>query len=471
VIPIDTDQTASKDISASRDNSSDAEAVSVRSSPHSYIAAVFGFTYFAAFLLYLEYDVAASLALFASWILVPVFAFNDRIEFDGRSIKRSGFLPSAWSKFTASPGRLKLADIEFIESHAVRAIRRGGEVKYRYRTTFRGKGLAISVASGGPDFREFIKAVLTKTDVGVMDNRSIDLREFLIDPHELEMKAEFARVPSSEALDTTLKNEIAGRRSHLDTVVLLNEEKAEDLLQLGNELRVAGALSRAFESIRRALVLRPSWGQAIFDLARCLYSIAGATNDVRYEKRSFAALRLAERRSGDDHELLARIGEFYAQTGHFDRAEKLFSRLTDGVTENFRAVRGLAEIALRDGKLARVVHYFSAAERSAGRRSLKTWAGNEASYFSRLNNDEEYMETEVTRVNSLESVERAGKTTVRVATFAIPLIAVGLVFEEPLVTNVGWAFATVSMVVWIICNLLSRMLSRRIPYELMNDAE
>lgn len=249
------------------------------------------------------------------------------------------------------------------------------------------------------------------------------------------------------------------------------EEKAEDLRTLANELRLSGHLYQALEAFRRALVLHPLDARLLFEFARCLHSFAGVEHNKKLERRSLAALRLSESRAATDGELLVRIGEYYFQLGEWRRAGNVFQHALDNFGENFRTARGLAEIALREGKIAHVIHHFSTANRLAETPSLRRWSKSEADYFSNLHSDEEYMELEIGRVNMLETVEASKKTALRIAYFALPLIGVGVFFEDTLVANLGWAVSTVSLLIWTGLILSSRLLEQRIPYDLVETED
>jgi hypothetical protein len=195
------------------------------------------------------------------------------------------------------------------------------------------------------------------------------------------------------------------------------------------------------------------------------------TSDSKLERRALAALRLSERRGSDDGELLVRLGEWYFQIGEWHRAGTVFQNALDRIGENFRTARGLAEIALREGKIAHVIHQFSTANRIAETPSLKRWSKSEADYFSHLNSDEEYMELEIGRVNMLESVERSKKTVLRVACFGFPAILFGILFDDDLVANIGWAVSAVSLLAWTLLIFGSQLLSQRLPHDLVGDNE
>ncbi len=450
------------------------ESLSIRVSPHSYFTALLIGSFFSALFFYLKLDVPG-VALFAfSWIFIPFFALNDRISFDGKRLVRTGMVPRVWAWLNTSRGRLKITDIEQVETQAVRAIKRGGNIFYRYRTVIRGKGLSVTIASGGEDFRQIIKSILPRLADNVLDNRSIELRDHLADPKETLMRAEFSHIPATDVLESSFRS--VGRRGKRPKPVKAaaehgEEEKAEDLRSLANELRLSGYLLQALEAFRRALIVRPSDARLLFEFARCLHSFAGVEKDSRLERRALAALRLSERRAADDGELLVRLGEWYFQIGEWRRAGSVFQIALDRIGENFRTARGLAEIALREGKIAHVIHHFSTAGRIAETPSLRRWSRSEAEYFSNLNSDDEYMELEIGRVNMLDTVEKSKKSALRIAFFAFPLIIVGVLFEDNLIANIGWAVSTVSLLIWTGLIMSTHLLGQRIPYDLVESDE
>lgn len=455
---------------ASTEAGGQAASVSVRVSPHGYFTALFLATFISAFLFYIENDLAGVFIFGLSWILVPSFALNDRIEFDGRRLSRTGLVPRLWAWVNTSRRSLKVSDIEQVETQSVRSMRRGGNVYYRYRTQIRGKGLNISIASGGEDFRRMLKGILPKLADNVLDTRSIELRDHLADPKETLMRAEFARIPSADVLESSLRDTRGNkRRPHPDHTIETGDDRADDLRDLANALRVSGYFPQALEAFRRALVLRPRDGRLLFDFARCLHSFAGMERSAKLERRALAALRLSERRSADDGDLLVRLGEWYFQIGEWRRAENVFQTALERIGENFRTARGLAEIALREGKIAHVIHHFATANRIAETPSLRRWAKGEADYFSHLNSDEEYMDLEIGRVNMLDGVERSKKTTLRITFFALPAIIFGVLFEEGLIANIGWAVSGVAVMIWTGLTFTARMLSQRIPYDLVEQ--
>lgn len=451
----------------------DGRTTSVRVASGDYLTAIFPATFYAGFLIYLEYDWAAAAVLFAAWILLPVCFWTDRVAFDGKRLVRTGILPRAWAFINGSRTKLRLSDIEQVETLALRALKRGSNVFYHYRTTIRGKDTSFVFGSGGENYRQMIQKIFSQTAESVLDNRSLELRDYLADRKETLMKAEFAHIPSAEVLENSFSSgkNIAPNSPRIADISSEDAEKAVYLHRLGNELRLSGYLLQGLETLRRALLIKPRDARLIFDFARCLHSYAGSERSEKLEKKSLAALRLAEKRAAGDTELLARIGESYFQFGDFQRARKIFQSISGAAGESFRAVRGLAEIALRDGKIAHVIHHFSTADRLAETPALRRWSRGETEYFSRLNESEEYMEMEISRVNLLETLENARKTTLKIALTGFPLILIGVSLDENLAAHVGWAISSIALLIWAGLNVSQKLLSPRIPFELIEEDE
>lgn len=452
------------------------KTIGIRVSPNNYFVALFLLTFASGLLVYLERETWALFLFGAGWTIFPFLAWNDRIVFDGKRLSRAGFLPRLWAKINRSKYRIKIGDIEQIETQSLRALKRGGTVFYRYRTTVLGKGARVRFASGGEDYRQMVRAIFSLAPENALDNRSIELRDFLREPKETLMKAEFARIPSAEVLENSFaKSKKSDARRRAKQLIKQSDaeelEKADYLHALGNELRLGGYLLQSLEAFRRALFLHPKDARLLFDFARALHSYAGAERNASLTRKSFAALRLAERNAGGDAEMLARIGECYFQYGDPNRARAAFQKSIAASKEenNFRAVRGLAEIALRDGKIAHVIQQFTIANRLAEAPALRRWTQNEIDYFSRLNGDDEYMEMEISRVNLLENLERAKKTCLQIALLSFPAIVIGVTLEETTMANVGWAISALALLVWLAVIAGANIFSSRIPLDFEED--
>jgi hypothetical protein len=362
-----------------------------------------------------------------------------------------------------------LSDIEQVETTALAAIKRGRNFHFTYRTTIIGKSASFVFSSRHAGYQDMIRKVLPRLNEDLLDGTSIDLRDYLSETKDVAQRAKDSEIPSSDVLDSSF------REIHLklaaDKPFAPDLEKAGHLHRLANGLRISGRLVQALEAFRRAAVLKPRDARLLFEFAECIRSVAGSEGDPKLERKALAMMRLAERHASSDRDLLSRIGEFYFRTGDWHRAGIVFKRVTDRFGENFRTFRGLAELSLREGKLAHVIHNFAGAERTASTNSLRRWTRTEVNYFSHLNEDEEYMDLEISRVNLLDTLDRTRRSSVRVVLLGFVVIGLGLVVGDDLISNIGWAVSGISILLWIVMILMARMLAPRIPFELMETDE
>ena len=429
-----------------------ARRASIRVAINGYATALVPALFFAAFAVYLEWDTAAAALMFFG-AAMPVFAFFDRIVVEDGGIRRSGILPRMWNTFRGRPMAIGFSDVEQVETQALRALRRGGQIFYRYRTTVVGGGARFVFSSGGRRYRAMVGMILPSMPESALDNRSIEIRDYLADPLDVLLRADIARIPGPEVLEDTLLSEEGdlARPAHViadDEVPSATAEKALQLRRLANELRVSGYLLQALEAFRRAAVAAPKNAWILFEAARCLHSLGSANKDKRLQKKANALLRLAEMRANGDRELLSRVGECYFQFGEWSRARNAFQNAADTIEENFRALRGLAEIALREGKLAHVILHFRAASRIAETEALRRWSVSEAEYFSLLNGDESYLRKEIRRINRLDDMAQAKTKAFRIGFIGIPPLAFGFYFDDQMVAQIGWAVSGCGLLFW-----------------------
>lgn len=440
---------------------------SLRVGTAAYFGAFFVLSFASAFLLYLDHEKAGFTLLFLTWAIVPVLAATDRVRFDGKRLIRDGIVPRIWRIMNRSRYWLRLSDVEQVDTQTVRSLRRGGRVMYRYSTTFRGKGTVITLTSGGEAYRRMVRNVLPSVPAEVMDGRSLELRDYLLTLSDLRVKAMSSEIPSVDVLESSVRKRLLRRKNDLGGKPS-DPEKASHLRRLANELRLSGSLPQSLEAFRRAALAAPPDGWLLLEFSRCLQAFAAVERDDRVFRRSQAMMRLAERRAGTDADLLARIGETYVQVGDWRRAARVFRHSTEIVGETFLALRGLAEVALREGKIAHVIHNFAAANRLATLPSLQRWTRGEVEYFSRINSDDEYMELEVSRVNLLDSVDRWQRRFFLTSMIGFPAILVGLLIDAATVTNIGWSVSLISLTGWLLTGFGKRMLEQRIPFEALN---
>lgn len=448
-----------------------AKSLTVRVAPVHYMAALLLASFLSAFLLYIEQDLYALTFLGLVWIIIPVLAFTDRIAFDGRRIRRTGLIPRLWARASGQRDRIKLSDVEHVHTTVLRTIKRGGNLIYVYRTSFVGKGRSFTVISSTRNYADLLESILPRLSELILDHKSIELRDHFTDRRELKIKARAADIPSADVLETSIRDSYSKKERASIEVERAPEQidKALSLHRLANELRVTGLLPQSIEAFRRAMLLMPRNARLLFDFAQCLKSYAGSQSDRTVERKALAMMRLAERRAGDDAELLADIGEGYFQFGEWRRAGAAFRKGIERAGEQFRSLVGLAEIALHEGKIAHVIHNFSAASDLTSVPAARRWTRHEIDYFSRLNSDEEYMELEISRMNLLDTLDTVKGAALRIALIGVPVIVVGILAVEHMIANVGWAISLVALVVWCAVIVLSHMLSARIPYDLVED--
>ena len=439
---------------------------SVRVSPGPYLALAGVITFVATLLLRANYDAAGLILIAIAWLIIPVVAFSDRIAFDGSSLRRQGPLASFLHLFFGYRKQLSLEDFETVETQAVRTLRRGGRVRYRYRTQITGKGREFVIVSGGRDYRKFVHQLFPLIHEGKLDNRSRDLRDYLNDPTFLNQKTQLSQLASSDLLDVTgsdfkLSRKFRRRADVADAPATPEDlERARLLRRLGNELRVSGRLREASEAFRRAMNVRPHGAWLIYDFARLLRSQASAQADARLLSRARAALRLASIRAENDVVLLPLIGESFLECGDARHARRALERVVEIDSGNFKARVGLADIALREGKLAHVIHHYHEAARVSSEQSLARYARSEGEYYMQLNNDDDYLAAELRRINWLQNITRIRRLALRVTNASVLLALIGGLID-PVAGSIGWSLASSALIIWVLTLVGTRFLFER----------
>jgi tetratricopeptide (TPR) repeat protein len=434
---------------------------SVRVSPGPYLAFGSIVAFISALLLRSEYDVLALSLIGGAVVIVPVLALTDRIVFDGLALRRQGPIFFLLKAIFGKNRQLALADFETVETNAVRTLRRRGAVRYRYRTQISGKGKDFVIASGGESYRRLVRELFPLIHEDKLDNRSRDLRDYLCDPNFVNRKTQLSQLASEDILDAATTKSRVGRKTPERGVEVSPQdlERAHLLRRLGNELRVAGRLREAGEAFRRALNVTPhAW--LIYDFARLLRSQASAQADARLLLRARAALRLASLRADDDLVLLPLIGESFLECGDARLARVTLQKTVDLDSGNYKARLALADLALREGKLAHVIHHYQEAARVASEQALARYAKREGDYYMLLNNDDEYLATELRRISWLQHVTRVRRLSPRVINVGI-LFALAGGFIDPILASIGWSLASSALILWLLCVITTRLLFQR----------
>jgi tetratricopeptide (TPR) repeat protein len=446
-----------------------ARLASVRVSPGGYLAAGSLLTFMALLLLRVEQDMPALIALILAWVFTPLLAFTDHISFDGHVLKRKGLVALFLRLVAKQSNDLKLEEIERVETDAVRTLRRGGRVRYRYRSEVTGQGISFVFASGGSSYRRMVQSLFQLIPDDKLDARSGELRDYLTDPASLRTTLGLLKLAPPLVLEGAtgdLQPSRKGKIKHLRSTDAEGEASAVDiergmlLRRAANELRAAGRLREAAEAFRRSLLVLPRDAALIYEFARFLRSQASALGDARLLARSRAGLRLSARRATDNADLLSRIGESFFEFGEIDYATRLFRRALEANPRAYRAQLGLAEVALRDGKLAHVIHHYGDSARIAPDAALARFAQREADYYARLNDDDDYLGAELRRIGWLQHLYRARRIASRLTYGSVLLSLIGPFIDES-VAAAGWALASSSIIAWVSISLANRALGQR----------
>jgi hypothetical protein len=442
---------------------------SVRVSAGSYLAAASVLTFASVLLLRSERDFLALVAVAIAWLIIPVLALTDRIEFDGQLLVRRGPWPFLLRQAVGWKKELRISDVEKVDTQAVRTLRRGGRVRYRYRTVIVGKNTEFVIASGGRSYRRMVRRLFPEIHQDKLDLRTIELAEYLSDPKPLNREVRSLQLASAEVLDgAKLDFKLGGVRNKpaIEAEITDPEKSHSDrdralmLGQVGNKLRVAGRLNEAREAFRRALIVIPKDGRLIFEFARLLRSQASSLSDRRLLSRGRAALRLSARRAENEPELLALVGESFLEWGETLRAQNSFQRTIELHPENFRARIGLANLALREGKLAHVIHQYRDAAYTTSDQALSRLAKREADYYSRLNDDDDYLALELGRINLLQHALKVRRLAARVTNASI-LAALVVPYLDWSFASLCWSLATSALIAWVLSLFAIRFLVKR----------
>jgi tetratricopeptide (TPR) repeat protein len=378
---------------------------------------------------------SAVLAALICWaLLVPVFiaAMFDRIEFDGSTIRHRGPLALILAKLFRIRRQLSITDIETITTEMTSLSLAAGDSRLSYHTRISGAGVEIVVRSYRSSYVPFIKALFRAAGPDKLDPRSFDLFEYFESGTTLKGSP-------------VLKNEIAAMPMPI-------------LQRIANSLRLAGRLAQASSYFRVAYEKEPRNPRLLYEMSRFFRSSAQA-EDARLLQRSDACLRLASRLAGKEPDLLERIGEAFFERLDYKRAADCFRRALALDPARFRANVGLAEIALRDGKLAHVAHFYNAAAASSD-MALSRLAGREARYYERLMSDDEFLESELRRiraVNQIRWARRGAALTFFGAWFVAGLVGRFYSFVE----DFGWAVMAMSGLLWCVASFILRFFRRR----------
>ena len=373
-------------------------------------------------------------ALVCWGLLVPIIiaAAFDRIEFDGETIRHRGPLAFILRRLLRMRRELTVSDIEAITTETTRISFATGDARISYHTRISGGGVDIVVRSHRSTYSQFIKALFRAAGPHKLDPRSSEIFEYFETGNALKGSP-------------VLKSDIAAMPAPL-------------LRRIGNSLRLAGKLAQASSYFRVAYEKEPRNPELLYEMSRFYHSSA-QREDTRLLQRSDACLRLASRLAGDEPDLLERIGEAFFERLDFKRASECFHRALQIDPERFRANIGLAEIALRDGKLAHVAHFYNAASSSTD-AALARMAGREARYYEKLMADDDFLEAELNRIKISNQIRWARRLAAM--TFFSAWLVGGIVGRiSPMVESFGWSIMATSGMIWCAAIASMRFFRRR----------
>jgi tetratricopeptide (TPR) repeat protein len=437
----------------------------VRVTRGGYFAAAALLTFIALVCVRTHRDLAALILVAGTWTVIPLLVFTDRLSFDGARLLRTGFSSLIARRLLGRTRGLSVDEIERVEVTTLRTLRRGGNVRYRYRVELAGKGLFIAFASGGEQFRQMVHNLLRQIPDHKLDARACELRDHLANVKLVRAEANRLGIAPASVLEETsdaTRKKVDKHREALSEEETLpaDAERCRLLRQVANDLRVAGCLRQSAEAFRRALLIFPGDAWLIYEFARLLKSQASARSDARMLARACAALRLAAMRGVTDSGLLQRIGESFLEYGEPKRAAKAFRQALEIDEHAYRAQLGLAEVALSEGKLAHVIHHYNEAARVAPDKAAGRLARREADYYARLNDDEDYLAAELRRMNWLEGAGRVQRLTARLSFAALLIALIGSSVDQAL-AGLGWAFASSAIIGWSGSLVIRKLLAAR----------
>jgi tetratricopeptide (TPR) repeat protein len=431
------------------------QIAAVRVSPGPYLASSILLLFISIWLFRNHSDLAALLLVVVSLAVVPVLSMFEKIGFDGYEVYRYGPVSLITGRFSSN-FRLKIDDIERIESSALRTLRSGGRVHYRYRSEISGLGRSFVISSGGLSYRRMVRELFGRISEDKLDLRSMELRDYLCEPTTLRASLSMLNFAPVSVLDSAAVPSLIRNARHAGIVTNQTERPDEDmraralaLRLVANQLRVNGRLREAAEAFRRASPSLKEDGGLSLEIARYIRSLAGVSRDSSLIRRSIAALRLAAKRAGDNPGLLLRIGETFLEAGEVAKARAQFEKVLCIDERSFRASLGLADIALREGKLAHVIHHYDSAARETFDKALKAFSQRESSYFRRLNFDDEYLDAELSRISWLQNSEQLRKISLRLVTAGLIVALVGPAIDDKL-AGVGWTVSLIATAGWMI---------------------
>lgn len=366
--------------------------------------------------------------------LVLLASHFERIIFDGKTLMRKGLLAFLESIVFGHPMSLPIDTIEMVATEAIRSRRGLQQIKYFYKIIVAGGNIQIVIRLNGrskKNSNDLVKELFNSLEENKLDPRSSELKQYLNDQRSKEVLIDYAK-----QLELT--------EDHIEKNISVT---SLFLRELANSLKLEGYMQQAFRCFNLAYKLDPRNARLLYEMARFLRSLAMIDNP-RLLTRSRACLRRAAFLAKDEPQLLARIGETHFERFEYKQAAKCFLRALVIEPTLYRANIGLAEIALRDGKLAHVAHFYSAAASTSNDPAQRELAVREAVYYERLCSDEDYLAAELNRITKLRHFQWArNSSALLLFVFWIGALLIAQVSTE--MGRFAWFAVFSSGLVWI----------------------
>ncbi len=347
----------------------------------------------------------------AALLVVMLIGFVcDALVFDGQNLKRRGLWAAFCSQILGQRQQLSVAEIETISSYVLTTPLRRGQIVYH--TLICGAGIRWEINSLRRSYYPFIKSLFRAVSSHKLDPRSCELLDYWQESRQLSLWHATtdspgllppARLWRPLANNFTFAGEFGAAARYFHLARQHSPESAPLLYEMGRALYLCARLERQWRGSDRAGELsRRSFQPGSKAVKR--------SSAEECQRRATACLRLAGRLAGNDAALLERIGETFFEYHQHHLAQRYFEQALRVDPDRLRAQIGLAEVALRQGKIACVVHYYRLAARAsemAGERSLAKLTERKADYYERVRDDDGFLNSEMNRLNLLDNLKWA----------------------------------------------------------------
>lgn len=168
--------------------------------------------------------------------------YSNGVLYDGKRLRQTGLLNRLLFKLFGARHYLRIRDIDRIETRTHRLYRFRDRVYFRYLTEIAAGDQRFSVTSFSRSYPEFIRTLAAAVPDGIMDVRTMEVRDFLSDVNEARRSAAAAGIPDSEVLEDSLRSTLANgfRVSGSGASSKSQALRAAELVGLGNQLRSVG---------------------------------------------------------------------------------------------------------------------------------------------------------------------------------------------------------------------------------------